>query len=433
MSNAHAFTDRVEIEIDLRGETLHSIDGDQRRWPATHRRAPSPERFLAATVARKEASNALMMNDESARKSRGGTARRGRVADPLVSAELARYEAQKLAFAPLMFQAARALRDSGLLDWTYRAGTDGVLASEASLACQTSLYAAELLLESGYASGLCAYHEGRFTITKMGVYFLKDPLTRVNTEFSHHVCYRGAFHLADALKSGMPAGLRELGKWNTVYEGLSGLSPEVKEAWFAFDHHYSDNVFDTCDRHVFNQPVATLVDIGGNTGRWAEQCLRAHAGLTQTIVDLPGQIAMAAEEQAAWVANGRLRFHACNLLENGSELPAGADVYWMSQFLDCFSESQVVEILSKVRRAMRPDSRVFILETFWNRQRYEASRYCVIATSIYFACIANGNSRMYHSERMRNLLAQAGLSVSEEWHDLGLSHSLLCCRANQTT
>jgi len=35
----------------------------------------------------------------------------------------------------------------------------------------------------------------------------------------------------------------------------------------------------------------------------------------------------------------------------------------------------------EVRQAMRPDSKAFILETFWDQQVHEAARYCVIGAS----------------------------------------------------
>jgi hypothetical protein len=85
--------------------------------------------------------------------------------------------------------------------------------------------------------------------------------------------------------------------------------------------------------------------------------------------------------------------------------------------------------LSRVRAAMRDDARVFILETFWDLQQHDAARFCVIGTSLYFACIANGNSRMYHSQVMTRLAAKAGLRVVTLVPHLGVSHSLMELRA----
>ena len=46
----------------------------------------------------------------------------------------------------------------------------------------------------------------------------------------------------------------------------------------------------------------------------------------------------------------RVDYHEINLLDNSMEIPAGADVYWMSQFLDCFSEQEIEAILLKIKK-----------------------------------------------------------------------------------
>ena len=281
---------------------------------------------------------------------------------------LARFAAQRLAFAPLMFQACRALRDVGILERLSLARERGVTAADAVETCGVSRYAAELLLEAGLASGLCTFEdvapEPRFFITAMGVYWLRDPLTRVNAEFNHHVCFKGSFHLRESLLEGRPAGLPEIDATGaaTVYEALRSLSPEVKKAWFDFDHHYSDGVFEQCLPRVLTGPAPTVVDVGGNTGRFARLCLEHSRTAHLTLVDLPGQLAVAGDNLA--VFPGRFTLAPTNLLEAAVPLPAGADVYWLSQFLDCFSEREIVSILSRVRAAMRPDSRTYILETY---------------------------------------------------------------------
>lgn len=349
---------------------------------------------------------------------------------PVPSANMvARYAAQRLAFAPLMFQACRVLRDVGILERLAVARARGLTATEAIEATGVSRYAAELLLEAGLASGLCTFEdrapEPRFFITAMGVYWLRDPLTLVNAEFNHHVCYQGAFHLREALLEGRPAGLPAIDQTGaaTVYEALRSLTPEVKQAWFDFDHHYSDGVFERCLPRVLTG-ASTVVDIGANTGRFARLCLE-HGNAHVTLVDLPGQLAVAGASLEAFA--GRFTLAPTNLLDPAVTLPANADVYWLSQFLDCFSEAEIVSILRRVRAAMRPDSRAFILETYWDQQEHEAARFCVIGTSLYFACMANGNSRMYHSRVMKRLIEQAGLRVSGEVPRLGLSHTLLEC------
>lgn len=342
----------------------------------------------------------------------------------------ARFEAQRLAFAPLMFQACRVLRDVGILERLSNARGKGLTAKEAVEKTGVTPYAAALLLEAGLASGLCECAnptdaEPRFTITPTGIYWLRDELTRVNAEFNHHVCYGGAASLREALLEGRPAGLPAIDSTGakTVYEALRTLPDAVKRAWFEFDHYYSDGVFEACLPRVLQRGDEHVVDIGANTGRFTDLVLTTSRQARMTCVDLPGQLAVAKENLKAH--EGRFTLAPTNLLDFTSALPAGADCYWLSQFLDCFSEEEIVSILSRVRSAMRADSRVYILETFWDLQRHEAARFCVIGTSLYFACIANGNSRMYHSEVMRRLAREAGLAVREEEKHVGISHSLL--------
>ena len=95
------------------------------------------------------------------------------------------------------------------------------------------------------------------------------------------------------------------------------------------------------------------------------------------------------------------------------------------EFLDCFSEAQIVAILQKAAAVMTPKTRLFIMETFWDRQQYETTALCLTMTSVYFTALANGNSKMYHSEDMARLIAQAGLKVVTTHDGIGRGHSIL--------
>ncbi len=340
----------------------------------------------------------------------------------------ARLDAQRLAFAPLFFQAGLVARDCGLLAALAKKRGKGLTGAEGAQACGLSRYAGELLLEAAFSAGLCTCdveaEPPRFVITPMGRYWLNDELTRVNADFTQQVCYRGAFDLGAALREGRPAGLPSIDRTGaaTVYEALRALPEAERAAWFAFDHHHSDTVFQDCLPHVEAAGAAHVVDIGGNTGRFTRMCLEGRVQRV-TLVDLPGQVAVAKEALASF--GDRVSFVAGDIREASTALPRGAPVYWMSQFLDCFSEDETRLILSRVAEAASPDSRVFVLETYWDQQRHEASQHCVIGTSLYFACIANGNSRMFHSGTLKRLAREAGLQLRDEVRDLGLAHTLL--------
>ena len=121
----------------------------------------------------------------------------------------------------------------------------------------------------------------------------------------------------------------------------------------------------------------------------------------------------------------RATLHTANLLDQNVQLPQQGDLWWMSQFLDCFSVEQILHILKAAYTAMPDDAQLYILELFWDRQKHAAASYSLNATSLYFTCLANGNSRFYRSDELLELVCQAGFILQEQQDDIGLGHTLL--------
>ena len=345
---------------------------------------------------------------------------------------LGAYQAQRLAqlyaFGPIVFEVARLMVKWGIFEMLETPMTPEEVAAKAGI----SVYAAKCLLESSLTMNTVTLDTemGRYALAKTGWFLLHDQSTRVNMDFNHDVNYQGMFFLEEALKEGKPAGLKCLGDWPTVYEGLSQLPEPAKSSWFAFDHHYSDGAFEQALALVFSRPTRHLMDVGGNTGRWALQCVRHNPDVEVTIVDLPQQIAMMREQTAGEPGADRIHGHAADMLDDNSQLPSNPpfDAIWMSQFLDCFSEPQIRSILRRAAAVMTPDTRLYIMETLWDRQRFDTAAFCLAQTSLYFTAIANGNSKMYHSDDLVRLVRESGLEV-ETIHDfLGLGHSVVVCR-----
>jgi len=329
-----------------------------------------------------------------------------------------------LAFAPLFFQAAMAARNLGVL--AALAESDGLHPLDIAARAKISAYAARVLLEGCLSLDLVAYDGGRYRITEAGKLWLFDRMTRVNADFVQDVCYRGAQRMEDSLRTGTPAGLQEFGAWPTIYQGLSELPPEVQRSWFAFDHYYSDSVFPEAFTHVFAHRPARLLDVGGNTGKWALYCLAHDPDVRITALDHPGQLARLRENVEAAGGAARLETMALDLLDRSQAFPAGFDAVWMSQVLDCFGEDDVRAILERGKAALAPGGKLYVLEAFWDRQPNDVAQLCLHGTSLYFTCMANGTSRMYHSDDLLELIAAAGLRVVDD-RELGHSHTLLTC------
>ncbi|MBG9388462.1 class I SAM-dependent methyltransferase [Caenimonas aquaedulcis] len=348
--------------------------------------------------------------------------------DPLNAME-AVTAAQWLAFAPLAFQATAVMRDRGVLAALSETGKPvGRTIEEVAQATSLSVYAARVLLEAGLGLHIVWRQEGRYFLGRLGRFLLDDEMTRVNFDFTRDVCYQAAAHLDESLMQGRPAGLKELGPWPTLYEGLSVMPEPALSSWHAFDHFYSDGAFPVMCERLAAAPPRKLLDIGCNTGKWAQMCLQRLPQLEVGLVDLQPQLHRArARLEAAGVAQ-RAHPHPMDLLDPLLALPRGYDLVWMSQFLDCFSEDQVVHILRKAGECLEPGGRLWVLELFWDRQRFEAAAFSLQQTSLYFSCVANGNSQMYDSSVFLGLVQRAGLEISSLTDGVGGYHTLLECR-----
>jgi SAM-dependent methyltransferase len=236
------------------------------------------------------------------------------------------------------------------------------------------------------------------------------------------------FSLDESIKSGRPTGLASFGEWDTVYEGLSQLPPKVQKSWFAFDHFYSDYSFSEVLPLVIAPGVKHILDVGGNTGKFAIRCAKYNEEVHVTILDLPGQLEKARANIEKEGLSDRITCLPMNLLDHSQRFPKGMDVIWMSQFLDCFSKEDIAQLLRRGKEALEGSAALFIMELLWDRQKFEASTYSLHATSLYFTNIANGCSQMYHSEDLLELINNSGMLVADSIDDIGVSHSLLKCK-----
>ncbi len=344
------------------------------------------------------------------------------------SALEAKFDAQKIAFAPIMFQAAKALRDLGILELICQKRKEGITKEDIAKKLNISVYGVKVLLEAGLSLEIVEVREDKFTLTKTGWFILKDELTRINMDFTNDVNYLGMFSLIDSIKTGKPTGLKVFGNWPTVYEGLFQLPQKALESWLKYDHYYSDYAFGEILPIVFSERVNTLLDVGGNTGKFALRCVKYDKDVTVKILDLEQQIEQAQQNIKEQGYLDRIEFMPLDLLNHSVPFPKNADVIWMSQFLDCFSQEDVLQLLIRGKNAMSKNSAFYILETYWDKQKFQASTYSLHATSLYFTNIANGCSQMYHSRDMLNLIEKAGLFVEKSYEDIGVSHTLLKCK-----
>lgn len=321
-------------------------------------------------------------------------------------------DAQKIAFAPLTFQAVAAMMKFEILEFLE---DNPSTVDEIMENCKISRYTAETLLEVACAIGVVIKTGERYANSLVAAAFLHNEMTKVNFNFVKDVCYLGASELANSFEKAKPLGCRKfLGDYETIYNALPLLPDGMKKSWFEFDHFYSDRCFDEVLKIIFESNPSEVFDIGGNTGKFERACLEFDKKCSVNMIDLPENI----EEAKKHLKNDRLKFYGVDVLKNSMPKISGA--VFMSQFLDCFSEEQVIHILTNIKNAMTDDTKIFILEPFTDKQFFDGAKYSLVHISLYFTCMANGKSKMYSEKRMLEMVEKAGLKLYKKYENIGV-------------
>jgi len=344
------------------------------------------------------------------------------------SALEAQYEAQKIAFAPIIFQIARSMRDLGVLEYLH-SHKEGLSLEELTKKLELSKYSIQVLLETSLSADIVKKENDKYFITKTGYFLLNDEMTKINMNYNHYVNYLGLYELDNALKKNKAEGLKWIDKDNeTIYPALSTLPKEIKNSWFEFDHFYSDNAFPNAIKILLQNNPKNILDIGGNTGKFSKQIVSNSTDTNVTIVDLPQQIKLAKENILDTEYESRIDFIEQNILDHSKEIPKGFDIIWVSQFLDCFDEENIIQLLKRIKSSMGENSRLYIMEPLWDKQQFETSAYCIINTSPYFTAMANGYSKMFNFEDLEQYIQKAGMSIEKEIHNIGICQSIIICK-----
>jgi hypothetical protein len=112
-----------------------------------------------------------------------------------------------------------------------------------------------------------------------------------------------------------------------------------------------------------------VVDVGGAHGAFVAALLERHEHLRGTVLDLPQVMAGVADEAARRGLTGRMSGMAGDFFE---KLPS-ADLYLLKFILHDWDDESCHRILSNIRRAMTPKSRLVVIEMTADAGTVEAS------------------------------------------------------------
>ena len=145
----------------------------------------------------------------------------------------ARSQAYALAMAPFLFQAARSAVELGLCDALRQASVGGKTATDLATELDIPQTSMDTLLDALLSGELVdCDEEGLWRLTTVGLAWCTDPHVQVEANFTQEVCWHGLSELPQSLAQAKPVGLKHLGPWSTIYEGLTALEPAAAKAWF---------------------------------------------------------------------------------------------------------------------------------------------------------------------------------------------------------
>ena len=193
--------------------------------------------------------------------------------------------------------------------------------------------------------------------------------------------------LGEALKTGAPGSARAsvLTLCSPWFAGaMDDLVFSVSTGKTAFENIHGMPVFDYLGQHpdeasLFSETMVgihggeppavaaaydfstfgTIVDIGGATGNMLAEILTRHKSARGILADLPHVEKDAKAFLAAKGVAQRVKVEPHDFFKS---VPQGGDAYILSHVIHDWSEAQCLTILGNVRKAMKPEARLLLIE-----------------------------------------------------------------------
>jgi SAM-dependent methyltransferase len=168
------------------------------------------------------------------------------------------------------------------------------------------------------------------------------------------------------------------------YRSAAGLLDAVLDGGTAFERVYGERFFEHLDRHPHHErafqssmrgraeqeahdvvaaydfsTLDSLVDVGGGRGVLLAEILGAVGALRGQLVDREEAIPAARAHLEMAGVGDRVE---CVVSDFFGVVPAGADAYLLSRVIHDWDDDDAVRILETCRQAMRPESRLLVVE-----------------------------------------------------------------------
>ncbi|WP_231405823.1 MULTISPECIES: methyltransferase [Myxococcus] len=201
----------------------------------------------------------------------------------------------------------------------------------------------------------------RWALTELGGMLRKDNPGSVYGSLRAHghiLSWQAWGDLVTALKTGKPTVEKFMGdtffNYMTTHPDVAAIFNGSMAAYQTLNAPAVVNGYDFSS-------ARSIVDVGGGTGMLLTHILKANPGVRGTVFEMPHVAVEARERIAEQGLSPRCDVVAGDFFE--CIVPEGKDVYILSQILHDWDDEQSLRILKCIRAAMRPDSRLLIVET----------------------------------------------------------------------
>ncbi|MFJ9109799.1 methyltransferase [Streptomyces sp. NPDC102283] len=246
--------------------------------------------------------------------------------------------------------------------------------------------------------------EGRFALTETG------QLLRQDGEDSLHavaLMHAGPGHIQRLF--GLGELMRSAPRTRGAEEGanpFAQMPPHMaaifQRAMTLFSRHTSQAVIEAYDFGRFD----TLVDVGGGEGSLLAAILRATPGLRGVLYDLPVVAEAGARTFAEAGLSGRGEVLSGDFF---TSVPAGHDAYLLKNVVHDWDDERSLTLLRNIRDAMKPDSKVLLVETV-RPARFDTGVASRLAAYSHIGMLLGGGAERSGQE-YADLLAGAGLTL----------------------
>lgn len=277
---------------------------------------------------------------------------------------------------------------------------------------RTDTRATTVLLDALAALGFLIKNEAKYQVPPhIAAVLAEVSPDNVLPAIRHHAnCLRRWAELARVVKTGKPAERAQ---------SIAGPQADLAAFIGAMDN-FARAATPQLVKKLRPLKFCHLLDIGGGPGTWTIAFLQGVTDATATLFDLPDVIPLAEKRIAQAGLTRRVTLVAGNY--NTDDLPAGADLAWLSAVAHQNSREQNRALFTKIYRALLPAGILIIRDAVMASSRTSPQAGALFAINMLVSTEAGGT---YTFDEFCNDLSSVGFTDVRLLHRDPAMHSLI--------